>query len=185
MADKFLSDEDKALFREHMREVKPLKKEKITRKLTSLPIKPPQKKPSIPERAFSQIKVPHLSDYIQEEVHSNTVLSYGCSGFPTKRFNALKRGQIPWEARLDLHGMTTEEARQALSRFIENQTQNQKRCLLIIHGKGGHQSSSPVIKNLVNRWLPQFEQVLAYHSALAKDGGTGALYVLLKKNPLR
>ena len=181
MTNKFLSDEDKALFREHMREVKPLDKKNThsTQRVKTLPTKSSSK---IKPRG---IQAPHLSDFIQDAVCSATVLSYSSPSIPNNRFRALKTGQIPWEARLDLHGLTTEEARLNLYRFIDLQAQNQKRCLLIIHGKGGHQGAPPVIKNLVNRWLPQFEEVLAYHSALAKDGGTGALYVLLKKNLLR
>ena len=81
-----------------------------------------------------------------------------------------------------MHGLTTEAARDALYKFIKTQTENHKRCLLIIHGKGGHEGAPPVVKNLVNRWLPQFDTVLAFHSAQPKDGGHGAVYVLLKRN---
>lgn len=185
MADKFLSDEDKDLFREHMRGVKPLDKEKTQKLPTAKPIAPPRKKHPIPIVTPSPITIPHLSDFIQETVYSETILSYACPGVSHKRLNELRKGQIPWEARLDLHGMTTEEGRMSLSRFIEMQTQNHKRCLLIIHGKGGYKGAPPVIKNRVNRWLTQFDQVVAFHSAQPKDGGTGAIYVLLKKNPLR
>ena len=102
---------------------------------------------------------------------------------PSKQFRALKNGLIPWEGKLDLHGVTTETAREALSQFIQNQTQQHKRCLLIVHGKGEHrQGTPPVIKNMINRWLPQFDEVLAFHSALPKDGGHGAVYVLIKRN---
>lgn len=170
MPDKPLSDEDKALFREHVRDVQPLhSKEQI--------------KPSNKEKPVaSQKPIPPLSDFIQEEVSSETILSYREKSVSHLRFKALQKGEIPWEARLDLHGKTTEEARVALSHFLSNQAG--KKCLLIVHGKGGYHGVPPVIKNLVNRWLPQFEEVLAYHSAIPKDGGTGAVYVLLKKNPL-
>ena len=185
MADKFLSDEDKALFRELMREVKPLDKEKIQKTTSAKPKEPPRKTRTTAVAVPPTIAIPHLSDFIQETVHSETVLSYVCPGVSKQRFSELKKGQIPWEARLDLHGMTTEEARINLSRFLDIQTQEHKRCLLIIHGKGGHKGAPPVIKNRVNRWLTQFDQIVAFHSAQPKDGGTGAIYVLLKKNPLR
>jgi len=54
--------------------------------------------------------------------------------------------------------------------------------MLLIHGKGGYEGAPPVIKNLISRWLPQFDEILAFHSAKAKDGGHGAVYVLLKRN---
>jgi DNA-nicking Smr family endonuclease len=72
-------------------------------------------------------------------------------------------------------------AKEALCQFITEAMHRQQRCVLIIHGKGGQQGTPPVIKNLVNRWLPQINEVLAFYSALPKDGGSGAVYVLLKK----
>lgn len=180
MADDFLSDEDKALFHDHMRSVKPLN-DKIKRIKADTP-----KPPVPPKRAKIPISIKkkeyYLSDIIQEPVLSETRLSYSLPGLPNQRFKALKNGQIPWESRLDLHGLKSENARDALCHFIQTQVANEKRCLLIIHGKGGHQGAPPIIKNLVNRWLPQLDEILAFHSALPKDGGTGAVYVLLKRN---
>lgn len=180
MADDSMSDEDKALFRDHMRSVKPLceKTKRINSPAPSVPIKPRKKEPPL-----NPIKHEYyLSDYIGETVYSNTVLSYSIPSLPTKRLRELKNGLIPWEARLDLHGLKADNARQALCQFVMTQSENNKRCLLIIHGKGGHEGAPPVIKNLVNRWLPQLNEILAFHSAQAKDGGQGAVYVLLKRN---
>lgn len=180
MADDSISDEDKALFREHMRAVKPLHEK--TKRVNS----PAPSPPAPPKKINKQVEIKkheyYLSDYINDTVLSDTVLSYCNPGIPSKRFRELRHGRIPWEARLDLHGLKADDARQSLCRFIQAQAQNNKRCLLIIHGKGGHQGAPPVIKNLVNRWLPQLDEVLAFHSAQAKDGGHGAVYVLLKRN---
>lgn len=188
MADDFMSDEDQALFREHMRQVKPLnEKTKRTKQKTSvapeLAQKPKIKRhPDLINKSALIKKEYFLSDYINETVLSETVLSYHDSSMPSKRFRELKNGQILWEARLDLHGLKTDDAREALINFIQNQALNNKRCLLIIHGKGGYEGKPPIIKNLVNRWLSQFDEILAFHSALPKDGGHGAVYVLLKRN---
>jgi len=182
MADDFMSDEDKALFRAHMRSVKPLK-EDTKREPGSVPQLPPQpNKRNQSPKTNIPIKEYYLSDYITETVLSESILSYSQPGIPSKRFRELKNGHIPWDARLDLHGLKAEAARNSLCQFINTHTQNNKRCLLIIHGKGGHQGAPPVIKNLVNRWLPQLEDVLAFHSAQPKDGGHGAVYVLLRRN---
>jgi DNA-nicking Smr family endonuclease len=129
--------------------------------------------------------VHYLSDFISNPVESNTPLSYCAPSIPSKRFRALKNGLIPWERRLDLHGLNTEEARSAFLQFINEQRLNNTRCMLIIHGKGGHQGAPPVIKNLINRWLPQINDVLAFHSAVPRDGGNGAVYVLLKHDSHR
>lgn len=179
MADDSLSDEDKALFREQMRTVTPLKK--FTPKNTEQPTRPPAKIRRKESESVDYTSSYHLSDFISNAVHSDDVLSYTRGSIPAKRFKALKNGQIPWQARLDLHGLHAEAAKEALCRFIKIQTEANNRCVLIIHGKGGHEGAPPVIKNLVNRWLPQMDEILAFHSALAKDGGRGALYVFLKK----
>lgn len=118
---------------------------------------------------------------IVDTVFSETILSYAHPSLSNQQFKALKLGKITWEARLDLHGLKSEKARDILCQFIQTQTESNKKCLLIIHGKGGYLGAPPVIKNLLNRWLPQLEEVLAFHSALPKDGGSGAVYVLLKR----
>lgn len=180
--DDSLSDDDKALFRQHMRNVKPLKEPTPkTQFKTPPPIAKPLCKKHEPLPITSK-KAYFLSDFLSETVLTHTVLSYAHPSLPTKRFKALRQGQIPWESRLDLHGMQVEAARNALCHFIETQALNNKRCVLIIHGKGGQEGAPPIIKNLVNRWLPQMEEVLAFHSALPKDGSNGAVYVLLKRN---
>jgi DNA-nicking Smr family endonuclease len=180
MADDFISDEDKALFHEHMGSVKPLdeKTKRVSSDTPKPPIPPRRRNTSV----AAEKKEYYLSDFIQDTVLSETTLSYSQPGLNNQRFKALRMGQIPWESRLDLHGLKGEKARDSLCQFIQAQMQQDKRCLLIIHGKGGHQGAPPIIKNLVNRWLPQLDEVLAFHSALARDGGTGAVYVLLKRN---
>ncbi|CEG57679.1 Smr/MutS family protein [Legionella fallonii] len=122
-----------------------------------------------------------LSDFISDPVTSDAVLSYSKSRVPTKSVHALKNGQIAWDAMLDLKGLKTEAAREALIQFISSQAQIYERCVLIIHGKDSRHGVPPLIKNLVNQWLPQLDEVLAFYSAQVKDGGLEAVYVLLKK----
>ncbi len=101
----------------------------------------------------------------------------------------LKRGQIPIEGRLDLHGMTQTQAHDALNRIIPKSYGQKKRCLLIITGKGTRRSSEPtqksgILKQKVPEWLnePPLKQfVLRIQTAHIKDGGEGALYVYLRR----
>lgn len=180
MSNDDLSDEDKALFRNLMRQVKPLKS-------TVLPIeKAPPKLRDIPQKnSVSQpkpeTKSHTLSDFIRETIFGNTVLSWKKNGVPEKRMKELASGKISWQAKLDLHRKTVEEASQLLSAFIQRSHASQFRCILIVHGKGEKNNNPPVLKNQVNAWLPQFDEILAFHSALPKDGGTGAVYLLLKR----
>jgi DNA-nicking Smr family endonuclease len=179
MPDDFLSDEDKALFRKMVGPIKQLSKNKKVVELASTPVKhsfvPLHTKP------VQEFNVTHLSDHYHNQVQANSILSYCSHGIPVKRIRQLKSGQIPRESTLDLHGLRPETAKVKLSQFIFEQSQLGHRCLLIIHGKGGHQGKAPVLKNLVNHWLRQFPSVLAFCSALAQDGGSGALYILLKR----
>jgi len=177
MSDDSLSDEDKALFRQMVRGVKPLDK---TKQATF-----EKTKPSATRRPRESVEkvITHynLSNFSPDEVSSESLLSYGQHNIPPKRFRELRNGQIRWQARLDLHGYKPDYACDALCQFIDQQIQADYRCLLIIHGKGGHHGEAPILKNKVNTWLRQLPQVLAFHSALPRDGGAGALYVLLKR----
>lgn len=182
--DSILSEEDQALFRQYMRHVKPLNPSKhyIPQKTPTLKTKPIFSKKEYHNRvAATPLPKPHLMYDTSETVQSESVLSF--SHEPTlskKRLRELKRGKIPYTARLDLHGLRLDTAEQALYQFIQHQAQLKHRCVLIIHGKGGRFGEDPVLKNHVNCWLKQFPEILAFHSALEKHGGSGAVYVLLK-----
>jgi DNA-nicking Smr family endonuclease len=81
-----------------------------------------------------------------------------------------------------LHGLTTEAARDELTAFIRNARQHGHRCVRIIHGKGLRSPDKrSVLKAKTDRWLRQKNDVLAFCSARPVDGGTGAVYVLLKR----
>ncbi len=94
----------------------------------------------------------------------------------------LKRGQIAWEAGLDLHGYSLDEARLELEGFLKEAVGSRMRCVLVVHGKAwGSTADYPVIKSHVNAWLREWPTVLAFCSAKESDGGTGAVYVLLRR----
>lgn len=97
----------------------------------------------------------------------------------------LVRGKLPLEGRIDLHGMTQEQAHRHLARFIETSAEVGKRCVLVITGKGAKAGGEiGVLRAAVPRWLNGSDLrplVLAIRYAQAKDGGEGALYVLLKR----
>lgn len=177
MPDEPISNEDRALFREQMNSVTPLKKTPRVQTPT-LPKKPHQKRPR-PKEALKSIR--YLSNDYQDTVLSETTLAHLNQSIPKKRFRALKNGEIPWQARLDLHGSNIDAARDSLSNFITHHYQAASSCVLIIHGKGGYNGEAPIIKNHVNHWLKQYSEVLAFVSARPRDGGNGAVYVLLRR----
>lgn len=93
----------------------------------------------------------------------------------------LRRGYYSIGAELDLHGLRAEAARLALLEFIQTAHERRTRCVRIIHGKGYRSGPrGPVLKQKLNGWLRQRDDVLAFCSARIEDGGTGAVYVLLR-----
>jgi len=104
------------------------------------------------------------------------------TGIDRRSAQRLRRGDRPIEARLDLHGMTQEEAHRALAGFVARAWSGERRTLLVITGKGGARGG--VLRAAVPRWLgeaPNAGRVLAIAPAQPKDGGAGAFYVLLRR----
>jgi DNA-nicking Smr family endonuclease len=126
------------------------------------------------------------SDGRVEPVRPSARLEFAVPDLPYRTQSALKRGQIGWEAGLDLHGYTLDEARHQLESFLADARGRRVRCVLVVHGKaraatGNVLSDYPVIKSHVNAWLREWPTVLAFCSAREMDGGTGAIYVLLRR----
>jgi DNA-nicking Smr family endonuclease len=112
------------------------------------------------------------------------ILSFSRSGLQHKVLKKLRQGKHSIEHTLDLHGLTVEKARNELLAFFGECEAAGVTHAIIIHGKGFRSKDKPVIKPMVNRWLRAADNVLAFHSAQAKDGGSGAVYVLLKKSAI-
>jgi DNA-nicking Smr family endonuclease len=96
----------------------------------------------------------------------------------------LKRGQIPIESELDLHGFTQEEAFAALDGFLEQAWTVGSRCVLVITGKGTAREGGGVLRSMIPGWLAEGshrERILAVSPAQPRHGGDGALYVLLRR----
>lgn len=108
-------------------------------------------------------------------------LLYYRPGVPLAALRKMRRGGWVVRAELDLHGMTSDEARLATAEFLNRCGRQERRYVRIIHGKGlGSKQKLPVLKNKLRHWLIQREDVLAFCQARAVDGGAGAVYVMLK-----
>lgn len=109
-------------------------------------------------------------------------LAFRRNGIPETVLRRLRRGEYVVEAEIDLHGLTAVESRAALRGFLKDALLRGLTCVRIIHGKGRRSGPrGPVLKNVVNQWLRQVEAVAAFGSARVVDGGSGAVYVLLRK----
>jgi DNA-nicking Smr family endonuclease len=124
-----------------------------------------------------------LPDTIAPEdvVGGSEPLSFRRSGVRDQVMRRLRRGLYPVEDELDLHGLNQAAARDSLSEFLEIHRNAAHRCVRIVHGKGYRSGArGPILKIAVNAWLRRHPDVMAFTSARAIDGGTGAVYVLLR-----
>ncbi len=123
--------------------------------------------------------------YSEHEIETGEFLEFARPGVQQRLLHDLRRGYLEIGAELDLHGLTVRHAREELGRFLAACHQRRIRVARIIHGKGyGSEGRQPVLKQKLNLWLRQREDVLAFTSATRHDGGTGAAYVLLR-NPAK
>ncbi len=124
-----------------------------------------------------------LSDELEvTEVDGGEILSFCRDGIQKNVFKKLRSGGYRISDELDLHGSSIKQAKEILVYYLQEAVQFEGCCIRIIHGKGlssGKQKS--VLKTYINHWLSEHERVLAFHSAKVKDGGTGAVYLLLKR----
>lgn len=170
-----ISDEDRALFRGAVGGVKEVKSNLV-------PEEKSQKKPLLYQQQRDQQQV--MLDAVGEQdpdIESGEELSYHTHGISKAILRKLKRGQFRVELELDLHGLTQREAQQSLKSFYQEAVNDDCRVVRIIHGKGYSSEGRPVLKSLVANWLPLHSRVLAFCSAPPKQGGTGAVLVLLKR----
>jgi len=113
------------------------------------------------------------------------VLEFKRPGVQNGVFRKLKQGRYEAEARLDLHRMTAAIARKELYEFIKESYRLGIRSVMVIHGKGeskAERERSSILKGCTDHWLRELDMVQAFHSAQPRHGGTGAVYVLLRKS---
>lgn len=186
------SSDERALWRLAMRDTEPLPGRDVTLAepppipvVTTAPPDPPPFAPTLaapPARpAAKPISLQPLS----------TRRGAPVAGLDRRTSERLRKGQLPIEARIDLHGMTQERARAALDHFIAAAAERGLRAVLVITGKGSGGWSeawgtprSGILRANVPRWLheqPNAPRILAFTEAQPQDGGAGALYVLLRR----
>jgi len=178
-----ISEDDMQSFLDEVADVRPLITEKRVESAKAKPSpKPRHSQNHLESDEISNLNV--MSDPVDlRDAAVDDVLSFARAGIQQKVQKKLRRGELPIEEVLDLHGYTITEAKTAIQDFLYECSRQNIRYILIIHGKGYRSEQKiPVLKTHVAYWLPQNKDVLAFSSALAKDGGTGAIYVILKSH---
>jgi DNA-nicking Smr family endonuclease len=168
------------MFRAAVRDVKPLP-QTARAKSTSKP-----RKPRVAAQAAAQGDAPGkdvLGEVVPDEGSPTGAdsLSFRRPGVRTQVLRHLRRGLFPIEDELDLHGLNQAAARDSLAEFLAFNRRAGRRCVRVVHGKGYRSGArGPILKIAVNTWLKRHLDVMAFTSARAIDGGTGAVYVLLR-----
>jgi len=124
-----------------------------------------------------------LSDGFDVEglLDDDPTLGYAKDGVGPDVLKKLRKRHWPLQGELDLHGMTRDMARGEVGDFVRRCVRRGVRCVRIIHGVGyGSPNGEPVLRSVVHSWLVQLDEVVAFCGAGRKDGGHGALVVLLK-----
>jgi DNA-nicking Smr family endonuclease len=131
-----------------------------------------------------------LHESISDEFDASTLLetdealSFRRPGVGIDVARKLRRGHWSIQGEIDLHGLRTDDAREALAAFLREAVRQGLRCVRVVHGKGlGSPGKTPVLKGKVHGWLVQKNEVLAFVQARGDEGGAGAVVVLLKPSP--
>jgi DNA-nicking Smr family endonuclease len=170
-------DDDSELFRRLVADAKPLETDTV----------PPPPRRSSPRARFTRRD---RQDVLRESVEctpgesdrSGEELRYQHPSVSRITMRRLARGGFSIQSEIDLHGLTSSEAKAELRQFLADSVMRGHTCVRIVHGKGrGSGAAGPVLKRMVDQWLRRWDAVLAFVTARPADGGSGAIYVLLRR----
>lgn len=178
--------EERALFEGAMADVVPLARR--GRIVSSMP---PKKKPTLRVEHPDAEALRKLRKLVETGegfvlAHTAEYMEGACTWVPPEMFRRLHGGHFSIQGYVDLHGMGVETAKMAFDRFMKRSLSLGQRAVLVVHGRGRCSPGPPVLKRRLFDWLtrgPWKRWVIAFTSARACDGGTGATYVLLRRRP--
>ncbi|MCP4598941.1 MAG: DNA mismatch repair protein MutS [Proteobacteria bacterium] len=175
--------DESTLFTREMEDVAPLSNVQVLAEKQAKP------KPLLAQEDEESLVMRQLDELVHGDMSfdfadTNEYIEASIEGFDRSLVRKLKRGEYSIQAHLDLHGLNREKARLSVAEFIRTCHREGKRSILIVHGRGiGSKDNIPVLKNKLSAWLTRGaigRKVLAFTSAKPYDGGTGAVYVLLR-----
>lgn len=178
-ARKPVSEEDLELFRDAVGDVKSVADDRVHEQ-PKRAARPRARSAEIDDRSVMASLLDELSD--ADFLETGEHLAHAQPGVQKSVVRKLRSGRYAIQAEIDLHGLTVTEAKSELGSFLAEAQQRRHLCVRVIHGKGLRNRDGPArLKPAVNQWLQRHRQVLAFCSARVQDGGTGAVYVLLKR----
>jgi len=178
-----MSEDDFDFFKQEMTDVAPIsQKAKVT--TTASTANPSESQ--LARRASAEGKTdlnPNvLSTDFVEPVDPLGIICFKRDGVQEGVYRKLRLGKYEMHGVLDLHRKTLKEAHKDVFDFVTEAVEYGLRTVMILHGKGVQSNPPAFLKSFVNKWLPQMDEVLAFHSAQKHQGGVGAVYVLLRKS---
>ena len=180
------SEDEEQLFRDALRGVKPLEKEKSQQ---CVPAAAPR---TACRKSDDEESMERLAELVKSGsgfVVADTpeyMEGIGYHSHPAV-LGRLHRGDFSIQASVDLHGLNADDAREVFDDFLKEAIATGKRAVLVIHGRGLSSPAEPVLKNKVREWLSGCswrKWIIAYSSARICDGGAGATYILLQQRPI-
>lgn len=176
-----MTQDDTALFQALMSDVKPLDNDTAELKKSHV-VTEAQLAKRQAAIWLSEDSPEYLSTEQTEMIKPQDMIEFKRDGVQEGVFRKLRLGKYPIQARLDLHRKTIREARDEVLAFLRQCLQLDIRTVLIVHGRGERSNPPALMKSYVATWLTQIQEVQCAHSAQRFHGGTGAVYVLLRKS---
>jgi DNA-nicking Smr family endonuclease len=177
--------DEEALFRAAMADAKPIERRFPQAEKPDHPVRLAETPPATPQRAPIKITAPVATPKPAPKLAPKPALEAGKPADLDRRtMDRLRKGRLRPESRIDLHGMTADRAHAALNGFLADALSTDKRCVLVITGKGSLKEGGGIIRRELPAWLNAAgnrSRVLGFAGAQPADGGGGAFYVLLKR----
>jgi len=174
-------DDDFGLFQQMMGDVKPIKQDTTEHKkqhtITDAQLAKREAAIWLTEDDPEYLSIDHA-----EMLKPDDIIEFKRDGVQTGVYKKLRLAKYPIQAKLDLHKRTLEQARDEVVKFLKQCMRMDIRTVVIVHGKGERSNPPALMKSFVAQWLMQIKEVQCVHSAQRFHGGTGAVYVLLRKS---
>ncbi|STQ76689.1 DNA endonuclease SmrA [Grimontia hollisae] len=170
------------LFREMMADVAPIKHDTVERTQQSHQPTDAQLARQLAAQSLSESDPEYLSLDYAKMVKPDDIVAFKRPGVQDGVFRKLRLGKYDIHARLDLHKYTLKDARDEMLRFLKQCQRMDIRSVIIVHGKGELSNPQALMKSYICQWLEQIIDVQCFHSAQRHQGGTGAVYVMIKKS---
>ncbi|ELH0896057.1 DNA endonuclease SmrA [Vibrio fluvialis] len=176
-----MSQDDFDLFQQMMGDVKPIKHDTAELK-KSCSVSEAQLAKRQAAVSLSDGDPDYLSIDHAPMIKPDDLIEFKRDGVQDGVYRKLRLGKYPIQARLDLHRKTLKEARDEVVSFLKQCMTMDIRTVMIVHGRGEKSNPPALMKSFVANWLSQIQDVQCAHSAQRFHGGSGAVYILLKKS---